>query len=129
MEYYCSIELLPAMSDIKQMTASQELANAGGYFFGTVPDGRLVQDVIHKFGKWPRYEQPMLKLKACWEGESTPFGCGYTCAIGDTVTEGNNHSLQRPQCQIVNLNYILSQIRKGSLQICWLFSLEGCCHP
>lgn len=66
----------------------------GGYFFGTVPDGRMVQETIHKWGKWPRYDKPMLKLQACWEGDANkqPFGCGYTCAIGDTVTEGHGDS-------------------------------------
>lgn len=66
----------------------------GGYFFGTVPDGRMVQETIHKWGKWPRYDKPMLKLQACWEGDVklNPFGCGYTCAIGDTVTEGHGDS-------------------------------------
>ncbi len=48
----------------------------------------MVQEIIYKQGKWPSYDKPMLKLRACWEGDATPFGCGYTCAIGDTVTEG-----------------------------------------
>ena len=48
----------------------------------------MVQEIIHKEGKWPHYDKPMLKLRACWEGNAIPFGCGYTCAIGDTVTEG-----------------------------------------
>ena len=60
----------------------------GGFFFGTVPDGRAIQDVIYRLGLWPSYDKPMLKLRACWEGQAQPFGCGYTCAIGDTVTEG-----------------------------------------
>jgi len=76
-------------------------SQTGGYFFGTVPDGRMVQETIHKWGKWPRYDKPMLKLQACWEGDvnKNPFGCGYTCAIGDTVTEGadSNPSLNGMQ--------------------------------
>ena len=57
---------------------------------GTVPDGRVVQETIHKWGKWPKYDKPMLKLEARWHKDvaKNPFGCGYTCAIGDTVTEG-----------------------------------------
>ena len=62
---------------------------AGGYFFGTVPDGRKVAEIIHTFGRWPKYESPMLKLEAKWQGEMQSFGSGYTCAIGDTVTEGD----------------------------------------
>ena len=63
-------------------------SGTGGYFFGTVPDGRRVGETIHKFGRWPRYDSPMLKLKAEWQGEMKSFGCGYSCGIGDTVTEG-----------------------------------------
>ena len=45
-------------------------------------------ETINKGQTWPLYEQPMLMLKAMWTGEVAPFGCGYTCAIGDTVTAG-----------------------------------------
>ena len=45
-------------------------------------------ETINKGQSWPLYEQPMLMLKAMWTGEVAPFGCGYTCAIGDTVTAG-----------------------------------------
>ena len=61
---------------------------AGGHFLGTVPGGRRVMETINKGQSWPLYEQPMLTLKAMWTGEVAPFGCGYTCAIGDTVTAG-----------------------------------------
>ena len=61
---------------------------AGGYFFGACPDGRLVNETIKTFGRWPNYKSPMLELKACWERDAANFGSGYTCAIGDTVTEG-----------------------------------------
>lgn len=60
----------------------------------------MVQEIIYKQGKWPSYEKPMLKLKACWEGDATPFGCGYTCAIGDTVTEGNTQPNEQPKCGV-----------------------------
>ena len=46
---------------------------AGGYFFGTVPDGRIVQEIIFKQGKWPSYDKPMLKLKGLLGGGCYPF--------------------------------------------------------
>lgn len=61
---------------------------AGGYFFGTFPSGKRVQDTIFKAKSWPQYKAPMLKLQALWKGQAAPFGCAYTCAIGDTVTQG-----------------------------------------
>ncbi|CAL8470296.1 g9838 [Coccomyxa elongata] len=60
----------------------------GGYFFGTFPSGKRVQDTIHRFGLWPKYNAPMLQLQALWKGNVASFGCAYTCAIGDTVTQG-----------------------------------------
>ncbi|BDA44333.1 mRNA cap guanine-N7 methyltransferase [Coccomyxa sp. Obi] len=60
----------------------------GGYFFGTFPSGKRVQDTIHRFGSWPQYNAPMLQLQALWKGNVASFGCAYTCAIGDTVTQG-----------------------------------------
>lgn len=60
----------------------------GGYFFGTFPSGKRVQDTIRRFGSWPQYNAPMLQLQALWKGNVASFGCAYTCAIGDTVTQG-----------------------------------------
>ena len=61
---------------------------AGGHFFGTFPSGMRVQETIHKGRAWPLFRAPMLQLEALWKGPATPFGCAYTCAIGDTVTQG-----------------------------------------
>lgn len=61
---------------------------AGGRFFGTFPSGMRVQETIHKGRAWPLFRAPMLQLEALWKGPATPFGCAYTCAIGDTVTQG-----------------------------------------
>ena len=61
---------------------------AGGYFFGTFPSGKRVQEVIHRGGKWPLFKAPMLELKALWKGDASTFGSAYNCAIGDTVTAG-----------------------------------------
>ena len=62
--------------------------DTGGYFFGTFPSGKRVQDTIFKAKSWPQYKAPMLQLQALWKGQAAPFGCAYTCAIGDTVTQG-----------------------------------------
>lgn len=77
--------LLPASGALFK---GQTWAIAGGYFFGTFPSGKRVQDTIHRFGSWPKYNAPMLQLQALWKGNVASFGCAYTCAIGDTVTQG-----------------------------------------
>lgn len=41
---------------------------------------------IKEGGRWPLLATPMLRLEARWKGAPQPFGCGYTCAIGNTVT-------------------------------------------
>lgn len=41
---------------------------------------------IKEGGRWPLLATPMLRLEAKWKGPPQPFGCGYTCAIGNTVT-------------------------------------------
>jgi mRNA (guanine-N7-)-methyltransferase len=58
----------------------------GGYFIGTVPDGRRVNECI-KGGKI--FDHPMLRIEARWEGPPKSFGSPYICAIGDTVTGGD----------------------------------------
>lgn len=55
----------------------------GGYFFGTVPDGRRVNECIR--GSLT-YQSPMLTVEARWKGSPGCFGSAYICAIGDTVT-------------------------------------------
>ncbi len=57
----------------------------GGYFIGTVPDGKRINECI-KSSKM--YNSPMLKIEARWEGSPSTFGSAYVCAIGDTVTGG-----------------------------------------
>ena len=83
------------------------MASTGGYFFGTVPDGKRVLAALNRRST---LECPMLTLAAqtfCEEspcnkmraartdkcaahGQPPPavFGSAYTCAIGDTVTAG-----------------------------------------
>ena len=68
---------------------------AGGYFFGTFPSGKRVQNTIFKGSSWPHFRAPLLQLEAKWKGEVAPFGCAYTCAIGDTVTQGPARHKQR----------------------------------
>ena len=56
---------------------------------------------------WPDFKAPMLTLRAQWQGEPEPFGCGYSCAIGDTVTAGPHPryaaSLAAPSCVLTVL--------------------------
>ena len=65
---------------------SLSLQEQGGFFFGTVPSGKKVMAAIKEGGRWPLLATPMLRLEAKWKGPPQPFGCGYTCAIGNTVT-------------------------------------------
>lgn len=78
--------MLMDASDASELDKCQ--VDAGGYFFGTFPSGKRVQDTIFKAKSWPQYKAPMLQLQALWKGQAAPFGCAYTCAIGDTVTQG-----------------------------------------
>ena len=73
----------PSTSD-----GGEQACCAGGYFFGTFPSGKRVQEVIHRGGMWPLFKAPMLELKALWKGDASAFGSAYNCAIGDTVTAG-----------------------------------------
>ena len=88
---------------------------AGGYFFGTVPDGKRVLAALNR---QRQLASPMLTLAAqtfCEDGgcakarrrpgdrcaahgEPAPaaFGSAYTCAIGDTVTAGTQAG---PSCK------------------------------
>jgi len=63
----------------------------GGYFVGTVPDGKRV---LRSLQQQPMYTTPMLVLQAMWEGGYRPFGSAYTCSITDTVTEGGQGSYE-----------------------------------
>lgn len=57
----------------------------GGYFIGTVPDGKRINECI-RGGRL--FESPMLRIEARWAGTPATFGSAYVCAIGDTVTGG-----------------------------------------
>lgn len=57
----------------------------GGYFFGTVPDGKSINACVMKS---KLFTSPMLKVEARWQGMPSTFGSPYICAIGDTVTGG-----------------------------------------
>ncbi len=57
----------------------------GGYFIGTVPDGKRINACI-KDSKV--YSRPMLHIEAHWVGQPQCFGSPYICSIGDTVTSG-----------------------------------------
>ena len=57
----------------------------GGYFFGTVPDGKSINQCVMKS---KMFRSPMLTIEARWKGMPATFGSPYICAIGDTVTGG-----------------------------------------
>ena len=84
----CAATTLPPAASAAGAAADGALHVAGGFFIGTVPDGKRVQQTIHEGSTWPEYNAKLLTLKAAWKGEPAPFGSGYTCAIGDTVTAG-----------------------------------------
>jgi hypothetical protein len=58
----------------------------GGYFIGTVPDGKRVNDCSYSRGRRGTYNSQMLRVEARWQGQPACFGSPYICAIGDTVT-------------------------------------------
>jgi hypothetical protein len=98
------------------------LASPGGYFFGTVPDGKRVLAALNRR---TTLECPMLTLAAqtfCEEGPCNKtragrtnkcaahgqpppavFGSAYTCAIGDTVTAGRICSSQMRRSRAARL--------------------------
>lgn len=57
----------------------------GGYFIGTVPDGKIVNACTSKSNP---FKSPMLTIEAHWKKGPQCFGSPYICAIGDTVTGG-----------------------------------------
>lgn len=85
---------LDVVSSTLRILISVSSLGPGGYFIGTVPDGRRVQDVLYRIQMDGRRRMqkeltlPLLKLAARWPGEAQPFGSAYNCSIGDTVTQG-----------------------------------------
>lgn len=60
----------------------------GGYFVGTVPDGKRVLGML---GTEPVFHSDVFTLKRQWGHKHviTTFGMPYTCEIVDTVTQGH----------------------------------------
>lgn len=58
----------------------------GGYFIGTVPDGKRVLQLLNNNDHFISHS---LNLTRCWEGPPRTFGSAYQCDILDTVTTGN----------------------------------------
>lgn len=56
----------------------------GGYFFGTMPDGQRVLELLD--GR-PEFTNSFLKLAQRWEGVRKPIGSLYAFGIKNTVTE------------------------------------------
>lgn len=64
----------------------------GGYFIGTVPDGKRVNEYAIRLGHRGIFSSPMLQIEAKWQGAPATFGSPYLCAIGDTVTGGDKNT-------------------------------------
>ena len=89
--HYFFVSLASAKRFLQNVSANLK---PGGYFFGTVPDGKSINLCV-KSGR--KFKSPMLTVEARWEGQPKPFGSPYLCAIGDTVTggeEGTEGSLE-----------------------------------
>lgn len=63
----------------------------GGYFFGTMPSGRKILEVLNRQDK---LDLPMLKIEKKSDGDffgkPPPFGGAFTFSITDTVTEAKS---------------------------------------
>lgn len=79
-QYFCASE---SMLDhfLRNVSASLK---PGGFFFGTVPDGMMVQKAYREGNT------PMLRIQPLWTGPCKPFGTAYICEIADTVTHGGS---------------------------------------
>lgn len=64
----------------------------GGYFVGTVPDGKRVNEYAVRLGNKGVFSSPLLYIEAKWHGAPATFGSPYICAIGDTVTGGEKNT-------------------------------------
>jgi len=81
LHYFCGTER--STRDFFEGVASN--LKVGGYFFGTVPNGKdIVEHVSNTSGT---YESKMLRLERKWEGKPAAFGSVYSCTIDGTVTE------------------------------------------
>lgn len=100
----------------------------GGYFFGTVPDGKSINQCVMKS---PVYKSPMLTIEARWKGMPATFGSPYICAIGDTVTggeEGTEGSLE----YLVYQNVLVGVAKEYGLEPVTQYddpALEDCLKP
>lgn len=61
----------------------------GGYFLGCVPDGKRIAGLLRNRAT---FTSPYLTVTRHWSGPMRTFGCGYTFALQDTVTQGNDVS-------------------------------------
>lgn len=61
----------------------------GGYFIGTAPDGKRINECIRHGGV---FDSLMLHIEARWKGKPSPFGSPYIFSIADTVTTGEKES-------------------------------------
>lgn len=64
----------------------------GGHFFGTIPDGKQILNVLQGQNL---YDSGMLRVRRTWKGPFNSFGsfgAGYTFAIANTVTNVDKDS-------------------------------------
>lgn len=100
----------------------------GGYFFGTVPDGKSINQCVMKSTK---FTSPMLMIEARWKGMPSTFGSPYICAIGDTVTggeQGTEGSLE----YLVYQNVLVAVAKEFGLEPVVEYNdpaLEACLRP
>lgn len=100
----------------------------GGYFFGTVPDGKSINQCVMKTRK---FTSPMLMIEARWKGMPSTFGSPYICAIGDTVTggeQGTEGSLE----YLVYQNVLVAVAKEFGLEPVVEYNdptLEACLRP
>jgi len=100
----------------------------GGYFVGTVPDGKRINECIRSART---FQSPMLRIEARWQGTPATFGSPYICAIGDTVTggeQGTEGSLE----YLVYQNVLIGVAAQYGLRPVLDYgdaALEGCFDP
>ncbi|KAF6256464.1 mRNA capping enzyme-domain-containing protein [Scenedesmus sp. NREL 46B-D3] len=85
----------------------------GGYFFGTVPDGKRIK--AHLVKGAGEVSQGHLMLKQEWQGKEAPFGSPYIMEISDTVVQGHEGFSEGSHEYLVFEKVLLSVAKKYGL--------------
>uniref|UniRef100_A0A383V9F3 mRNA (guanine-N(7))-methyltransferase n=1 Tax=Tetradesmus obliquus TaxID=3088 RepID=A0A383V9F3_TETOB len=85
----------------------------GGYFFGTVPDGKRVK--AHLVKAAGQVSMGHLMLKQEWQGKEAPFGSPYIMEILDTVVAGHEGFSEGSREYLVFEKVLLSVAKKYGL--------------